>query len=144
MESRLQFNSPISQIPHCIYPVSHNVPFRTEMSILLFWMMFCTWTNVWANNQDAGDLRHHHTHYDVTAIKCLLTLMFSIKFFELNWIKWIVLSKRGHFNNAYELLRFQCCIKITSFNVWVRSFVWNFKGYLWNSTQNILPIHRKM
>ena len=32
----------------------------------------------------------------------------------------------------------------TSFNVWVRYFVWNFKGHLWNSTQNILPIHWKM
>ena len=27
------------------------------------------------------------------------------------------------------------------FNVRVRYFVWNFKGTLWNSTQNILPIH---
>ena len=43
-----------------------------------------------------------------------------------------------------ELLKFQCCIKIISFNVWVRYFVWNFKGYLWNSTQNILPRHWKM
>ena len=50
----------------------------------------------------------------------------------------------GHFKNAFELLKFQCRIKIISFNVWVRYFVWNFKGYLWNSTQNILPIHRKM
>ena len=34
--------------------------------------------------------------------------------------------------------------KCTSFNVWVTYFVWNFKGYLWNSTQNILPIHWKV
>ena len=40
-------------------------------------------------------------------------------------------------------LKFQCCIKIISFNIWVRYFVWNFKG-TWNSTQNILPIHWKM
>ena len=39
---------------------------------------------------------------------------------------------------------FQHCIKIISFNVWVRYFVWNFKGTLWNSTQNILPIHWEM
>ena len=32
----------------------------------------------------------------------------------------------------------------TSFNVWVRYFVWNFKGYLWNSTQHIFPIHWKI
>ena len=35
-------------------------------------------------------------------------------------------------------------IKSTSFNVWVRYFVWNFKGTLWNSTQNIFPIHWKI
>ena len=35
-------------------------------------------------------------------------------------------------------------MKIISFNVWLRYFVWNFKGYLWNSTQNILPMHRKV
>ena len=30
-------------------------------------------------------------------------------------------------------------ITSTSFNVWVRYFVWNFKGYLWNSTQISYP-----
>ena len=30
-----------------------------------------------------------------------------------------------------ELIKFQCWIKI-SFNVWVKYFLWNFKGYLWN------------
>ena len=43
-----------------------------------------------------------------------------------------------------ELLNFQHYIKIISFNVWVKYFVRNFKDTLWNSTQNILPIHRKM
>ena len=43
-----------------------------------------------------------------------------------------------------ELLNFQLWIKFTSFNVWVRYFVWNFKGNLWNSTHNILPIHWKI
>ena len=31
-----------------------------------------------------------------------------------------------------------------SFNVWTRYFAWNCKGYLWNSTQNILPKHWKI
>ena len=43
-----------------------------------------------------------------------------------------------------ELLKFQRCIKITPFNVWLRYFVWNFKGPLWNSIQNILSMHWKM
>ena len=55
----------------------------------------------------------------------------------------------GRFKNTYELLNLRA-LKISmlykniSFNVWVRYFVWNFKGYLWNSIQNILPIHWKM
>ena len=52
------------------------------------------------------------------------------------------------FKNIYELLnlralKFSTLQKIASFSAWVRYFVWNFKGTLWNSTQNILPIHRK-
>ena len=35
-------------------------------------------------------------------------------------------------------------IEITFSNVWARNFAWNFKGYLWNFTQNSLPIHWKM
>ena len=35
-------------------------------------------------------------------------------------------------------------INSTSFNVWVRYFVWNFKVTLWNSTQNITPIYWKI
>ena len=54
----------------------------------------------------------------------------------------MMVNFRGHFKNSCEL--FQCCIKIASFSVWVRYLVWNFKGALWNSTQNILPIHWKI
>ena len=56
----------------------------------------------------------------------------------------------GCFKNTYELLNLRALNlshvnkKSTSFNVWVRYFVWNFKGTLWNSTQNILSIHWKI
>ena len=29
----------------------------------------CTPINGWVNNREAGDLRHHHAHYDVTVMK---------------------------------------------------------------------------
>ena len=44
-------------------------------------------------------------------------------------------------------LQFQLHVKTlknTSFNIWARNLVWNFKGTLWNSTQNILPIQWTM
>ena len=31
----------------------------------LMFSLICAWTNSWANNQDAGDLRRHCGHYDV-------------------------------------------------------------------------------
>ena len=34
----------------------------------LMFSLICAWTNVWANKWDAGDLRRHHTHYDVTVM----------------------------------------------------------------------------
>ena len=67
----------------------------------------------------------------------------SGRFFFPSWV-------RGAFQNhiwfflIQELLRFQCFINITPFCVWERYLVWNFKGTLWNSTQNILPKHWKI
>ena len=28
--------------------------------------LICAWINGWVNNREAGDLKHHHAHYDVT------------------------------------------------------------------------------
>ena len=35
-------------------------------------------------------------------------------------------------------------VKCTFYGVWVQNFVWNFKGALWNFTQNFEAIHRKI
>ena len=34
----------------------------------LMFSLICIWTNGWANNRDAGDLRCHCAHYDVTVM----------------------------------------------------------------------------
>ena len=56
---------------------------------------------------------------------------------------YICIGHGGRFKNACELLNLRS-LKIWSFNVWVRYFMWNLKGTLSNSTQNILPTHWKM
>ena len=61
-------------------------------------------------------------------------------------------SKRdpgGRFKNTYELLnlralKFSQVNKINMLQCMGKIFVWNFKWYLWNSTQNILPTHWKI
>ena len=32
----------------------------------LIFSLICAWANAWVNNRDAGDLRRHRAHYDVT------------------------------------------------------------------------------
>ena len=77
--------------------------------------------------------------------------------YEFQWEQWrhmtswilVNIGSGGRFKNAYELLTLRALktsmLNIKKyFNVWVGCFVWNFKGTLWNSTQNILPIHWKM
>ena len=34
----------------------------------LMFTLICAWTNVWVNSRDAGDLRRHRAHYDITAM----------------------------------------------------------------------------
>ena len=41
-------------------------------------LFICAWTNGCANNRDAGDLRHHCAHYDVT-VRCFATHMRSMR-----------------------------------------------------------------
>ena len=36
---------------------------------LWFFSLICTWTNGWVNSRDAGDLRRHRAHYDVTVMR---------------------------------------------------------------------------
>ena len=45
-----------------------NSPHKGQWCRALMFSLICAWTNGWANNQDAGDLRRHHAHYDVTAM----------------------------------------------------------------------------
>ena len=49
-----------------------------------------TWTNSWANNGDAGDLRRYRAHYDVIVMVLCNTTLVSI----VNWISQI--RTNGH------------------------------------------------
>ena len=42
-----------------------NSPHKGLWCEALMFSLICAWINCWVNNQDTGDLRCHHTHYDV-------------------------------------------------------------------------------
>ena len=48
--------------------VTSGFPHKGQRGRASMFSLICTWTNVWANNQDASDLRCHCTHYDVTVM----------------------------------------------------------------------------
>ena len=55
-----------------IHQSAADSPHKGHWALML--SLICAWTNCWANNRDVSDLRHHHAHYNVTAMKWLLYL----------------------------------------------------------------------
>ena len=47
-----------------------NSPVTGERRALMFLWSATEWINCSVNNREAGDLRHHRTHYDVTVMIC--------------------------------------------------------------------------
>ena len=45
-----------------------NSPHKGQWHGALKFSLICAWINGWVNNREAGDLKCHHTHYDVTII----------------------------------------------------------------------------
>ena len=66
-------------------------PHKGQWRGALMFSLICVWTNGWANNRDAGDLRHHRAHYDATVINCIYIMFFSC----LHWL-WSIGLKRLH------------------------------------------------
>ena len=49
-----------------------NSPHKGQWRRALMFSLICTWINGWVNNREAGDLRCHHTHYDITVMEIWL------------------------------------------------------------------------
>ena len=45
-----------------------NFPHKGQWRGALMFSLICAWINGWVNNREAGYLRRHHTHYDVTVM----------------------------------------------------------------------------
>ena len=45
-----------------------NSPLNVHWRGAFMFSLICTWINGWVNNREAGDLRHHCAHYDVSVM----------------------------------------------------------------------------
>ena len=52
-------------------------PHKGQWRWALMFSLICAWTNGWANNPDAGDLRRHRDNYDVIVIDWLVWTDFN-------------------------------------------------------------------
>ena len=51
-----------------IHRSSVNFPHKGQWRGALMFSLICAWINGWVNNRDAGHLRRHRAHYDVTVM----------------------------------------------------------------------------
>ena len=51
-----------------------NSPHKGQWREALMFSLICAWINGWVNNGEAGGLRCHRAHYDVTVMKCTCLL----------------------------------------------------------------------
>ena len=63
-------------------PVTGEFPAQRPVTRSFEFSLICTWINGWANNREAGGLRRHRTHYDVT-VMCLVCTRSA---FTTNWL----------------------------------------------------------
>ena len=53
--------------PHSSLPaLPRHTWWRHQMALMF--SLICAWTHGWVNTREAGDLRHHRAHYDVTVM----------------------------------------------------------------------------
>ena len=55
-----------------------NSPHKGQWRGALMFSLICAWTNSWANNGHASDLRRHRAHYEVISMKTILNNFMSI------------------------------------------------------------------
>ena len=63
-----------------------NSPHKGQWRGALMFSLICAWRNDWVNNREAGDLRRHRAHYDVTVMWLLVQkLVFLVERKKSSW-----------------------------------------------------------
>ena len=99
-------------------PVTGEFPAQLEgqwRGALMF-SLICPRINGWVNNHEAGDLRRHRAHYDVTVMWAMLSMP-TFRFSSNIWWTFFTFSLRVH---AIRLPEQQCSSYIAMASYWAR------------------------
>ena len=71
------------------FPSPVNSPHKGQWREALMFSLTCARMNDWVNSHEAGDLTHHHAHYDVIVMNCkpdrTATLMMTRDLLAARW-----------------------------------------------------------
>ena len=68
------------------FTVPVNSPHKDQWRGTLLFSLICVWINGWVNNREAGDLRRHRGHYDVSVMSIIYSISAKLRlkvFFRL-------------------------------------------------------------
>ena len=102
----------------------------------LMFSLISAWTNRWANNRDAGDLRRHRDHYDVTVMNANIILYGYLTFTG----GWIPLKKSPYcVRGSHIIISSNIRLYISTYAVKINligvSFSFSKWNVLWNHQQ---------
>ena len=63
-----------------------NFPHKGQWRGTLMFSLICAWINGWINNWDAGDLRRHRAHYDITVTNTCAQSVCQCKYIVSQWM----------------------------------------------------------
>ena len=106
-------------------PITGEFPAQRPVTRGFNVSLICAWTNGWVNNRDAGDLRRHRAHYDVTVMWIRVLV-----YVALDWVhRWsrskIITSTNADFlptgpfsaplkQISYKTVHLKCCLQDVS------------------------------
>ena len=116
-----------------------NSPYRGQWRRSLMFSLICAWINGWVNNREAGDLRRHRSHYDVTVMQGWTKSVSSLQYQECN-ISRATTSQMNASRFKYENSLFTYCSLYRYKTVSRPSYLYN--GIFLYCTDSIFIVRR--
>ena len=112
-----------------------NSPHKGQWPGALLLSLICSWINGWVNNREAGDLRRHRAHYDVTVMiyswfsltACFSKLIIETRKFPISYFihGYICLEER---KDVFILVARGTCIRyMLQIYIYICIYIWNNK-----------------
>ena len=105
-----------------------NSPHKGQWRGGLIFSFICAWTNGWVNNRNAGNFRHHRTHYDVTVMYCfsMADVRSSLhiysqghSYMQIEMRKWLIFRHQDYLGLLLTLIIFKPSMDTQiHYNIW--------------------------